>query len=164
MPFVIGGAVVAVIVLVLVLNRSSDPANAGQTPAQPKAATPAVAAKPTADPIRLGAAKAGKAPSTPAPTLTTATLQELSELVRQITDLRNESVQKRTNGDNMGARAKMSEAKKFCEQLVAKVSAQLQWQEQAQMEDWAQPAEYVELERIYGKFQKLENEVRRGGG
>ena len=32
------------------------------------------------------------------------------------------------------------------------------------MEDWAQPAEYVTLEKLYAKFQRLNNEVRRGGG
>lgn len=166
MPMIVGISVALVVVLVLVLNRgAAAPASAGQTPAKQEGAVPTAEVPAAAAKIRLGAAKAGKAPTAPAPTLTEATLQELSDLLARIKTLRNESVSARTGGgDNQSARAKMGEAKLLCEQWIQKCKAPLQWQEQAQMDDWAQPAEYATLEHLYASYQRLENEVRRGGG
>jgi hypothetical protein len=164
LPFVVGGAVVLVVVLVFVLNRGgSQPANAGTSPEQSSA--PPAAAAPARAPIQLGSAKAGKAPAVPAPPLTTATLQELETLLERIKTLRNEAVTARTgDADIEKARAKMGEAKVLLDQWVGKVEAALQWQERAEMEDWAQPAEYVALEKIYSTYSRYANEVRKGGG
>ena len=41
---------------------------------------------------------------------------------------------------------------------------QLLWQEEAQMEGWAQPAEYITLEREYGAAMNLTKKIRMGGG
>jgi hypothetical protein len=115
--------------------------------------------------VSLGGAKAGKTPEQPAPPLTLATLQELQDLLTRIKTLRNEAVTARTgSSDVQKARASMGEAKQLLEQWEAKVAAPLGWQEQAQLENWAQPAEYVTLESLYATYARLDNEVRKGGG
>lgn len=163
---IVGGAVLVVVVLVVVLSRGgAAPANAAGPGAAPVATPPPAVATPAAEPVQMRPAKAGKAPATPAPALTAAVLQELSDLLARIKALRNEAVTARTgNADVATARAKMGEAKTLCEQWLAKIAAPLQWQEQAQMDDWAQPAEYATLESLYATYSKLENEIRKGGG
>jgi hypothetical protein len=163
----LGGAVVLVVVGVLVLNHGGAAAagtGAGVAPA-PVAGNAAPSSQPASDKIALAAAKAGKTPARPAPALPASTLQELSDLLGRIKALRNESVDARTSrADVQTARDKMGEAKQLCEQWLGKIQPQLSWQEEAQMDNWAQPAEYATLERLYQTYQRLENEVRRGGG
>lgn len=164
MPLFVGIGVVLAAGAVFVLSRGGNDAKAGAQ--KPPSATPAKAPEPAPKaPIQLAGAKAGKTPSTPAPALTQATLQELEAMLLQVKTLRNDSVTARQgSGDNQTARAKMSEAYKILEQWHQKVEAPLRWQESAQLENWAQPAEYVTLEQMYTSYQKLNNEVRKGGG
>ena len=161
----IGVVAAAAIGFFALSGGSKKPATTQQpsTPASTPAATPAPT--PASSPLQLQSAKQGKTPKEPAPALTQATLQELSSLLDKVTTLRNESVTARAgSSDNQPARAKMSEAYDLLQQWQQKVDAPLRWQESAQMDDWAQPAEYVTLEKLYAKFQRLNNEVRRGGG
>lgn len=166
MPLMLGGAAVVVVAVLFFAFRGGEkPAQAGSGQKPAAAAPKSDAAKPASGPVQLSGAKAGKTPTTPPPQLTQATLQELSDLLVRITALRNDAVQARTgSGDNKTARATMSQAKELLDEWKAKVEPSLRWQEEAQMEDWAQPAEYMTLESLYAKFQKLEKEVRMGGG
>jgi hypothetical protein len=165
MPAFLGAGVAIVVGLGVVLTRGGDkPAEKGAAP-PPPVVQPAAAPKPVVSNLQLSAAKAGKTPTTKPPELTAATLQELDALLLRIKTLRNESVTARAgSSDNQTARAKMGEAYKLCEEWQQKIDAPLRWQENAQMEDWAQPAEYVTLEKMFATFQKLNNEVRKGGG
>lgn len=168
LPLLLGGAAVAVVV---VLFLAFGKGGAGQQPVQASqskqpAAVPAPPPGNTGStPVSLLGAKAGRPPKTPPPSLAQNTLTELQGLLNRVKDLRNEAVTARTGaGDNQAARAKMSEARGLLEQWKAKVDAPLRWQEDAQLEGWAQPAEYVTLENLFATFQKLEKEVRMGGG
>jgi hypothetical protein len=169
MPKVLGGVgALVVIVLIVVMNsggketadKPRTPTGSAGTPAaapapSPAAATPAVA---------LGAARGGKAPTTPAPALTVATLEQAHALLNEAKELNNEGVRLRTAGKNQEARDAQSQAKDKIDaikQLVAKPS---EWQELADMEGWAQPAEYVALEKLYGEVAKIEKRIRMGGG
>lgn len=165
MPLFVGIGVVLAAGVFFVVSRGGNDAKAGAQQQQVPV-TPAKAPEPSPKaPIQLAGAKAGKTPTTPAPALTQATLQELEAMLLQVKTLRNESVTARQgSGDNQTARSKMSEAYKILEQWQQKVEAPLRWQENAQLEEWAQPAEYVTLEQMYASFQKLNNEVRKGGG
>ncbi|MGE3173261.1 MAG: hypothetical protein AB7O97_11605 [Planctomycetota bacterium] len=167
MPLLIGAGVVVVLVLVLIMQSGGgDKANAGEsTPRQAEPAAKQPAPSVTGEKVQLGAAKPGKTPTKPAPALTQDTLQELSDLLQQIKALRNEAVTARTgNADNQLARSKMGEAKELLDRWEQMIEPQLRWQEEAQMGDWAQPAEYLTLERLYASFQRFNNEVRKGGG
>lgn len=163
-----GAGVVVVVLVVALSNRGGgQAANAGQSPPSTGRGTAPAAAAPAPAPakVALAGAKAGKPPQKPAPPLTAATLQELQDLLDRIKALRNEAVTARTgNADVQLARAKMGDAKVLLDQWEAKIVEPLRWQEDAQMEDWAQPAEYVTLETLYATFSRLDNEVRKGGG
>ena len=50
------------------------------------------------------------------------------------------------------------------EQWNQLVESNLLWQEEAQLGDWAQPAEYTQLEKLFGAYQTLNNKVRKQGG
>lgn len=166
-PIFVGSGVAIAASLFVVLSRSGNKdTKSGSQTNPPAASTPAkTPGSAPSSSLPASAAKAGKTPSTPAPALTQGTLQELEAMLAQVKNLRNESVTARQgSGDNQTARAKMSEAYKILEQWQAKVDAQLRWQENAQMEDWAQPGEYVTLEKLYATYQRLNNEVRKGGG
>jgi hypothetical protein len=166
-PIFLGSGVAIAASLFVVLSRGGNQdTKAGSQTTPPPASTPAKTPAPApSSSLPMAAAKAGKTPTTPPPALTQATLQELESMLAQIKTLRNESVTARQgSGDNQTARAKMSEAYKILEQWQQKVEAPLRWQENAQMEDWAQPGEYVTLEKLYATYQRLNNEVRKGGG
>lgn len=164
MPMMIGIGVVAVAAIGFFAFSGKKPtAPAAPAPAAAPAAQPAPT--PVASTLQVSSAKQGKAPKTPAPALTQDTLQQLSSMLDKAKALRNEAVTARTgSSDTATARAKMGEAHKLLQQWELLVSAQLRWQESAQMEEWAQPAEYVTLEKLFATFQRLNNEVRKGGG
>src|SRR5690606_490935 len=164
---VIGGIALAVVVALLFVMNSgggekAEAADKGAAPAP--AAQPAAAKSEAAAPVTLSAAKAGKAPSRAAPALSQATLDEFNALVTKAKGFYNEGVKARTAGDNMGARDQQASAKDVLDEAQKLVAAQLLWQEEAQMEDWAQPAEYVTLEKLYAQYQSLTKKVRMGGG
>ncbi|MEY4673234.1 MAG: hypothetical protein RL148_1018 [Planctomycetota bacterium] len=156
---------VAVVGLLLVMSggggkKPAVPANQGtSTPAAAPAAAPAPVVS-----LPAGSAKAGKTPGRPAPALTQETLGKLAQLEAQATVLFNESVTLRNGGDNMKAREAAGRAKDVLEQWNQLVEPNLLWQEEAQLGDWAQPAEYTQLEKLFGAYQTLNNKVRKQGG
>jgi hypothetical protein len=163
----IGVAIAASLIVVFVLNGSGGSGGADKAkPAANAPANPAPKAAPAAasTPVALAGAKAGKVAKKPAPALTQDTLTKVRDLLEEAKKLSNEGVTARNGGDNMAARDKQSAAKDKLDELQKLVQAPLTWQEEAQMEDWAQPAEYVTLENLYAEVGKLLKRVRMGGG
>lgn len=164
-----GGIGVAVVVILIVVmgggGGDKDKANAGTTPgAGTPAASAAAAPKPAPAPPVAETAKAGKPPKKPAPPLSAETLQKARELLAAATALSNEGTKARTAGNNEEARKKQSEASDKVEALKALTKVNWDWQELAEMEEWALPAEYVALGNLYTSVGKLENQIRKGGG
>jgi hypothetical protein len=166
LPVILGvGVVAAAAIGFFALSGSGESAPPATPAPASQPAAPAAQSSPAAPTVQMSSAKQGKTPTTPPPPLTQATLQELSNLLEQVKALRNEAVTARTgSADNAKARAKMAEAHKLLQQWQQMISAQLKWQETAQWEDWAQPAEYATLEKLFSTFSRLDNEVRKGGG
>lgn len=163
MPMVIGGVGLAVVVVLLVVMNSgggTNPTPANTPNPAPKAAAPA----PAPNPVQLAAAKAGKTPSKPAPALTGEMLQQARALIDAATDSCNQGIKARSAGDNHKARELQSVAKAKLDELKKVLAKPLLWQEEAQFEDWAQPAEYMTLEKLFGEYAKLEKKVRMNGG
>ncbi|MEZ6036913.1 MAG: hypothetical protein R3F29_05500 [Planctomycetota bacterium] len=162
MPMILGGVgVVVVIILLVVMNQgggSEKKSDKDATPAKPAAAAPAM---PT---VQVSGAAAGKTPSKPAPALTADMLGQVQKLLDEATALQNQGATLRTNGDNQGARDVQSQAAAKLETLRNLIDNQLTWQEEAEMEGWAQPGEYVTLGKMWTKIAKLEKAVRMGGG
>lgn len=167
MPMILGGVGVLVVVVVLVMMNSGSGGKPDPAPetAQPKPAAAAPAGQPAAPaPVELASAKTGKTPSRPAPTLTQDMLGKVRSLTATAGALFNEGVKLRNGGDNAGARDKQAQAKDTLDQVQSLLKDQLLWQEEAQMEGWAQPAEYITLEREYGATMTLTKKVRMQGG
>lgn len=162
---VLGGIGVAVVVVVLIMMSGGDKGagKSGGTTPTPVAAKPDPTPKPAATPV-ASAPKAGKTPLKPAPALTAETLQQARDLETKMKGFYNEGSAARTAGDNAKAREKQGLAKGVLGEIDKLLQAQLLWQEEAQMGDWAQPAEYIELEKVYGSIMKLAKMVRMGGG
>jgi hypothetical protein len=160
----IGVAIAGSLLTVFITTRDKkDKATETQSPPAAEAkAAPAPHVPST--PLSLAGAKAGKTPSKAAPSLTQDTLTKVRDLLDEAKKLSNEGVTARNAGDNQKARDLQSAAKDKLETLQKMIQAPLLWQEEAQMGDWAQPAEYVTLENLYAEVGKLEKRVRMGGG
>jgi hypothetical protein len=97
--------------------------------------------------------------------LSAETLQKATDLLAEATALSNEGVKLRNAGDNNEeARKKQSAASDKVEALKALTKTQWAWQEEAELGEWALPAEYVALGNLYTKVSKIENQIRKGGG
>ena len=168
LPIVIGiaGAALIGVLLIANLGGSGGGADDGDA-ATPPAGSPPAAQQPqapSAPKIQIGSAKAGKTPARPAPPLPEATLQRGAELLAEAKALSNEGVKARAAGDNQRAREQQSLAKDKIDEILKMLEAPALWQEEADMNDWAQPAEYVALQRLYGEISTLRNRVRKSGG
>lgn len=163
---VLGGiAVLVVIVLVVMMGGGDSKSGTGRgpgndVPAAPEAKTPST---PTPAPVS-SSAKSGKTPAKPAPALTAAMLAEARALEAKMKDFYNEGSAARTAGDNQKAREKQASAKEVYDQIEKLLMPALLWQEDADLNDWAQPAEFVELGKLWGSIAKLNKMVRMGGG
>jgi hypothetical protein len=167
MPMVLGGVGVLVVIVVLVMmssgggGKDTTGAAPGESAAKPAATTQPA---PAAAPVQLAAAKAGKAPSRPAPPLTQEMLQQINALLAEAKELNNEGVKARSAGDNQGAREKQSAAKAKLDTLEQLVQPAIEWHDAADLEGWAMPAEYMSLEKLYAQVGPLVKRVRMGGG
>lgn len=164
MMVMVGAAAIAIVIVLVIMMRGDGEGDTNESTDQP---TPAVSDKTTprsVAPASFSSAKAGKTPTRPAPALTHETLSRLDEILAEAKTHYNEGVTKRLAGDNSGARAAQAKAKVLLEQWESLIEPQLRWQEEAEMEEWAQPAEYDLLTRKYAPFSRLQNMVRKGGG
>lgn len=167
MPLILGGVGALVLVLVLVMLNSKsgdDDNNDGDNQQQQQPAKQPTKPVGPKTQLKMGSAKAGKTPDRPAPTLTQEMLQKAATLIQEAKVLNNEGVKLRSSGDNKGSRAKNSEAKRKLDEVKSMLDAPLTWQEEADMEEWAMPAEYTALGNLYGQLSKLEKRIRMGGG
>ena len=159
---ILGGVgVLAVVVLLIASDREDKTRDTGAEPARrPPAAKPHV----PATRVAVGSGSAGRAPGRPAPPLTRDMLNRAATMLQEAKLLNNEATKLRNRGDNEGARAKNSAAKAKIDEVKAFLDGPATWQEEADMGEWTQTAEYVALGRFYGEISKLEKRVRMGGG
>lgn len=166
-----GGIAVAVVaVLLVVMSRGGDDAATGTggttSGAAPGSRSPAPPANLTPAPqpgATSFAAKAGKPPGRPAPPLDAATLDQCRKLLAEAKAISDEGVKLRMAGDNEQARARQSVASDKIEEVKRLTATAWLWQEEAELGEWALPAEYVNLAQLYDRLGPLENQVRRGG-
>lgn len=165
MPLILGGLGLLVVVIVLVvMSQGGGKGSATPAPAKPAAANGKQPHVPAATSVPTGAAKAGKTPTTPPPPLTQDTLQKAASLLDEAKTLFNDGVRLRNSGDNAGARTKQSTAKDKIDEVKNMLATPLRWQEEADLEGWAMPAEYTALGKFYGDVSSLEKKVRMSGG
>lgn len=165
--FVVIGATVLIIVLVLVSSNSGgggkDSAGDNTNVQQPAKQ----AAQPKAAPssVSLSSAKGGSAPKEPAPPLTKEMLDQVNGMLAEAKALFDEGYKMRQLDQKVSeANAKLDQAAAKMEEISKFLETPLAWQEKAEMDDWAQPAEYVTLGQMYKKISTLENKIRKLGG
>ncbi|MFN9334804.1 MAG: hypothetical protein ACK6D1_19630 [Planctomycetota bacterium] len=157
-----GVGLLVVIGLPVVLGGGKkDGDNAAAAATKPPAAAPAA---PTPAPTPASAAKAGKAPTKPAPALSAAVLADARTLLADAKALSNDGVQARNAGNNELARQKQSAASDKVEAIKAKTAANWTWLEEAEIEGWSMTGEYADLGKLYTDLLGLENRIRKGGG
>lgn len=162
MALLLGGVgLVVVIALVVMLGGGKKDGDAGDAATTKPVPAPAVA---TPAPVSSSAGKQGKAPTKPAPALTAATVQKARDLLAEAKALSNEGVQARTAGNNELARQKQSAASDKCEAVKSMTATNWAWLEEAELESWTMPGEYVDLGKVYTDLLNLENRIRKGGG
>lgn len=96
--------------------------------------------------------------------LAAATLDQVRAHLVRMKGFDNEGVTARLAGDNMKARERQALAKDVLEEIDKLIEPPLRWQEEAETEGRARPAEYVELAKVYGEVMALAEMVRMGGG
>ena len=156
-----GVGLLVVIALVVMLGGGKKDGDSAAAATKPPAAAPAAA---TPAPTPASAAKAGKAPTKPAPALSAAVLAECRTLLADAKSLSNEGVQARNAGNNELARQKQSAASDKVEAIKAKTAANWTWLEEAELEGWSMSGEYADLGKLYTDLLGLENRIRKGGG
>ena len=163
MPMIVGGVTaLGLLLAIVVFSRSSD--GSGEPDSTPQPTRQQTSPATSGTPVRLGSNRAGKTPDRPAPTLTMEMLQRANAFVDEAKALNNEGTRLRNDGDNRAARAKQSEAKQKIDAAIAVIEAPSAWQEEADLEGWAMPAEYVSLENLFARIAKLQKRIRMGGG
>lgn len=160
---IIGGAA-ALGVLALVVAFSQPSKRGNQPEASQQSPSPQTPAPRSQTPLTVGSSRVGKAPGRPAPTLTVEMLKRANALVDEAKTLNNEGTKLRNAGENRAARAKQSEAKRKIDAAILAIEAPSAWQEEADLEGWAMPAEYVALEKLFARIAKLQKRIRMGGG
>lgn len=158
------GVAIAASLVVVFLSGGKDKADKGTPAAAPVAEAPKAPAGPAPSKVKMGAAKAGKTPTKPAPELTADMLGKATALLDEAKVLCNDGVKARNEGDNKTARDKQSAAKDKIDAAKQSLQAQASWQEEADLSDWAQPAEYSALGNLWNQLSSLEKKVRMSGG
>ena len=167
MPLIASAAAILVLGLVVFLmNSQSGGGDGGETSAPPEQRQPAAPSRSAtqATQLKMGTATAGKTPDRPAPTLTNEMLQKANAMIDEAKELNNEGTKLRNAGDNRAARAKQSEAKRKIDEAKLLLAAPSAWQEEADLEGWAMPAEYVTLANLYVRIAKYQKRIRMAGG
>lgn len=166
MPMIIGGAGLLVLILILVMVNSrggggddiDDPgANA---PAKQSANQPE---KPRSN-VAVSGGSPGKSPDRPAPTLTKDTLNKMADLLAEAKSISNSGFALLKAGKNIEARTRQSEAKVKIDEIKALIEEPSLWFEEADMDGWSIPAEYVAMNKLYGKLSTLQKTIRMQGG
>lgn len=160
----IGVAIVAALIVVFMSSSKGDKAKDKPADPAPAAAAPKAPHVPAPTSLQLGSAKQGKTPGRAAPALTAEMLGKAMALLDEAKTLSNDGVKARTAGDNEGARQKQSAAGDKIEAAKASLKEQAAWQEEADLSDWAQPAEYVSLANLWTQLTTLEKKARMSGG
>lgn len=160
----VGGGAVVVLAVVVFLAMGGQGSSSDGAPADPKPVPSSAPSQPAPVLLPRSSEKAGKEPTTPPPALTQDMLKRAIEIYDAANALCNEGVKLRTDGNNIEARKKQSEAKAKIDEIKSLLAGPIEWQESAELEGWRQPGEYVTLANFWSKLSRLSKKVRMSGG
>ena len=106
-------------------------------------------------------AKPGKTPTKAAPAITQAALDEANLHYRNAVELWNKGTKARDAGDSTVYTDSLKEAFDEMEALRDALRDQTDWLDEADLEDWAIPADYEGLRRLLGVWDKHYQKVKK---
>ena len=129
-----------------------------QAPVQPTKVEPE---KPKNQPIEAGRSKAGKPPKRPAPALDVAVFQKTDAWYREADTKYTEGQVAKNKSDSTTYQKRVNESFKLIEKIDKELETYMTWQEEADFEGWAMPAEYDVLLRKLGSYSQLKVNLKR---
>ena len=88
----------------------------------------------------------------------------MSDLLAEAKSISNSGFALLKEGKNFEARTRQSEAKVKIDEIKALIEEPTLWYEEADMDDWSIPAEYVAMNKLYGKLSTPLKTIRMQGG
>ncbi len=160
----VGGAAVVVVVVLVWLVTSGGADSSANKNTEPATTRPPAVAKPTptkAAPRPTEQARAGKPPARPAPPIPASVFEQAETHYQAAKTKWNESVRAKRKGDINTAREAAAAAwQQFLSQRDL-LEPYMEWFEEADMEDWTMPADYVRLQRLLNTYDKLKVKVQK---
>ncbi len=164
-PIIMGlaaGGLALVIILVMMTwsGGNSEAANTGdgekQKPAPAKAQQPEAPKKTTQSPSNSSyAARPGKTPGRPAPPIPASVIERTEQLFADAKAKWNEGQRARKSGDTATYTKAIKEAYESIQGINKALDPYSTWYEEADLEGWAMPGEYVGLSKKFNKYDKL---------
>lgn len=164
MPMIIGGFVLlAVILIVWAISSGGDDGTSGTGGSREASPVTKQPQKPRSN-VAVSGGKSGQTPGRPAPALTQDMLNKMSDLLAQAKSISDSGFKLLKEGKNMEARTRQSEAKVKIDEIKKLIEEPSLWYEEADMDGWSIPPEYVALNRLYSKMSTLQKTIRMQGG
>ncbi len=108
-----------------------------------------------------GVGRTGRPPDRPAPAIEAAAFLELDERFDDVVGHWNEAQDARVAGRTADYSQALSAAWDALEGIYARIAAQTEWLEEADLEGWAMPPEYLALQKRLDRWDPLRSRVRK---
>lgn len=159
---ILAGAIIVLVAAYVGFNSGGggDPTPPAEQPkaAQPAAKQEAPKPKPV---VEAGSAKAGKPPKRPAPAIDERVYEKTDAWYDQARKLFEDGQKLRDKGDSNAFQKKMHEAWDIMEQIPPALDSYTTWEEEANMGNWAVPAEYDALRKRLARYDELRMKLKR---
>jgi len=117
--------------------------------------------KPKVKPSESGSAVAGKPPKRPAPTLDLAVFQKTDAWYHEADTKYTEGQAAKNKSDSTTYQKRVNESFALIEKIDKELEPYMTWQEEADFNSWAMPAEYSVLLRKLGSYSQLKVNLKR---
>jgi hypothetical protein len=160
---IVAGAIIVLVAAYIAFTSGGGGGESTAAANQTKPPAPVVkqeAPKPKST-AELGTAKAGKTPKRPAPAIDTKVYEKTDGWYDQSRKLFEDGQKLRDKGDSAAFQKKMHEAWDLMELIGPALETYTTWEEEANMADWAVPAEYDALRKRLARYDELRMKLKR---
>lgn len=154
----LAAGVVVVVVLIVAMQASSAASATATGEATAPTEVPAAPVPVEAPASPPAQARSGTTPTKPPPSIDAAVIDHAEELYRQAADAWN-AAQGHRGTDYQQYGKDLTESAARLEELSDSIEPYALWFEEADMEGWSMPAEYVDLQRRFDRWDKLRVKV-----
>ncbi|GEM_PF-2507336 len=166
LPWILGIGGLGLFLLLFALNSGTGGKKTGRISGTHEAAAAPRATpskqRPAPSPAR-GPGTPGKPPARPAPAIDSSLLADCEADYRKAKEAWNVALRHKGEPDQKVFNAKVREAREHLDRLFGRIRPQLDWEEEASLEEWAVPAPIVDLMRRYTRWNKLMTRIHKIG-